>query len=56
LKGKEVAEPLVAIIAKSKKKTVTAKKSSPIATPSVIMSQEFIELENLKADQVKQIE
>ncbi|PON82614.1 hypothetical protein TorRG33x02_216230, partial [Trema orientale] len=50
LKGKEVAEPPASTNAKSKKKTVVAKKSSPVTVPSVLVSQESMELENLKAD------
>ncbi|PON49065.1 hypothetical protein TorRG33x02_318660 [Trema orientale] len=56
LKGKEVVEPPVATTVKSKKKTTAAKKSSPVATPSGVVSQESMELENLNADQVKQSE
>ena len=56
LKSKEVAEPPVATTAKSKKKTVAGKKSSPVAASSVVVSQESMELETLKADQAKQTE
>ncbi|PON68514.1 hypothetical protein PanWU01x14_094850, partial [Parasponia andersonii] len=56
LKEKEIAEPPIATTTKSEKKTAAANKSSPITTPSIMVSQESMELENLKADQVKQTE
>ncbi|PON54501.1 hypothetical protein PanWU01x14_194600, partial [Parasponia andersonii] len=56
LKGKEVVELLVATTAKSKKRTTAAKKSSAIVTSFVVVSRESMELENLKADQVKYTE
>ncbi|PON60485.1 hypothetical protein PanWU01x14_152820, partial [Parasponia andersonii] len=55
LKGKEVAEEVVATSSKSKKKTAATKKSKPFATPSVVFK-ESMGLKNLKADQVKQTE
>ncbi|PON40218.1 hypothetical protein PanWU01x14_299100, partial [Parasponia andersonii] len=54
--GKEVAEPPITSTSKSKKKTTAVKKISPVATLSIVVFQESMDLENLKVDQVKQTE